>query len=68
MQHDVADWPDEPDDAWERFASGDGCPTCDWGDKEGEVSRSRTESQDDLYEEHFTQLLSNSDDDPIKYI
>jgi len=68
MQHDVADWPNEPDDAWELFASGEGCPCCDWGDKAGEVSRSRSEDADDLEAEHYSDLLSHTDDDPIKYI
>lgn len=68
LRHDVAEWPDEPDDAYERFMHGEGCPCCDWGDKAGEVSRSRSESADDLEAEHIRDIMNNSDDDPIKYI
>jgi hypothetical protein len=68
MKHDVCEWPDEPDDAWERFASGEGCPCCDWGDKAGEVSRSRNEDQSDLHEEHMADLVfGGTDEDPAKF-
>lgn len=68
MRHDVPEWEGEPENAHEKFMSGEGCPTCDWGEKEGEVSRSRNEDADKLEAEHIRDMMENSDEDPFKYI
>lgn len=68
LKHEVANWDDQPDDAHDRFMSGNGCPTCEWGDKAGEVSRSRTESQEKLEREHLKAVMTNTEDDPMKFI
>jgi hypothetical protein len=68
LRHDVAEWDNQPDDAYEKFMSGDGCPTCDWGDKAGDVSRSRTEDSEETEARHLKEKLRNTDDDPIKYL
>jgi len=48
--------------------SGDGCPTCDWGEKAGDVSRSRTTDSEQLQAEHLRDVMDNTDEDPLKYI
>jgi hypothetical protein len=68
LRHDVSEWPEQPDDARDKFMHGEGCPTCDWGDKAGDVSRSRTESADELEKEHKLDIMRNTDDDPIKFL
>lgn len=68
LRHEVPDWDDQPDDAYEKVMSGEGCPTCDWGEKAGEVSTSRTKSQSELDADHIRDIMENTDDDPIKYI
>lgn len=68
LHHEVPEWDDQPDDAYERFMSGEGCPTCDWGEKSGDVSLSRTESDEELAARHLSGMMNNTDDDPIKYI
>lgn len=68
LQHEVSDWPDQPDDAHDRFMSGEGCPTCDWGEKAGEVSRSRTEDAEELAAEHTMEMMRETDQDPLKFI
>jgi hypothetical protein len=68
MRHNVGDWDGEPDDAWEQFRAGEGCPVCDWGEKAGDVSRSRAEDEDDLQREHLQDVLREDDGDPIERI
>lgn len=68
LRHEVPNWEDQPDDAYDRFMNGEGCPTCEWGEKAGEVSLSRTESEDELEARHIKDIMENTDDDPIKYI
>lgn len=68
IQNDVPEWDDQPDDAAERFKKGEGCPTCDWGEKAGDVSLSREESAMELQARHFRGLMENTDEDPIKFI
>jgi len=68
LRHDVSEWEGQPDDAYEQFMRGVGCPTCDWGDKAGDVSRSRHESEGETEARHFSEMMENTDDDPIKYI
>lgn len=68
LRNDVPDWEGEPDNAYEKFMNGDGCPTCDWGEKGGEVSTSREKSDGELKADHITDIMNNTDDDPIKYI
>lgn len=68
LKNEVPEWDDQPEDAYEKFMNGEGCPTCDWGDKAGEVSLSRTESEDEINARHIKSIMENSDDDPIKYI
>lgn len=63
LRHEVSEWEDSPDDAYEEFMSGEGCPTCDWGDKAGDVSRSRHESKEETEARHYTEMLSNSEED-----
>ena len=68
LHNEIPDWEDQPENAYEKFMQGDGCPTCDWGDKAGDVSTSRTKSQDELDADHIKDIMNNTDDDPIKYI
>lgn len=68
LRHDVPDWEDQPDDAHERFMSGDGCPTCEWGDLAGDVSRSRTEDSAGLEQEHYWDIMQNSDQDVTRFL
>lgn len=67
LRHEVSDWDDQPEDAYEKVMSGDGCPICNWGDKAGEVSLSKTMDEEELERRHL-QSLFNTDDDPTKYI
>jgi hypothetical protein len=68
LRHDVAEWDDQPDDPAEKFQSGDGCPTCEWGDKAGDVSVSRFKSVEELEAEHMKGVMRESDEDPLKYL
>lgn len=68
LRNDVPDWDSEPDNAYEKVMSGDGCPTCDWGEKAGEVSVSRTTPEEELTQQHFQDVFHNTDDDPVKYL
>ena len=68
LHNEIPDWEDQPENAYEKFMQGEGCPTCDWGDKAGDVSTSRTKSQDELDADHIKDIMNNTDDDPIKYI
>lgn len=68
LKHEVPEWEDQPDDAYEKLLSGEGCPTCNWGEKAGEVSTSRTKSQEQLDADHIEDIMDNTDEDPIKYI
>jgi hypothetical protein len=67
LRHEVAEWEDQPDDAYEKFMNGDGCPTCDWGEKAGEVSTSRFKDEDELAAEHIKDAMRNTDEDPAKF-
>lgn len=67
LRHEVSEWEDQPDDAYDRFMAGEGCPTCDWGEKAGDVSLSRTESQAELDTRHLEDIMRNSDEDPLKF-
>lgn len=68
LRHEVSEWEDQPDDAHEKFMQGEGCPTCDWGDKAGDVSLSRTQSEEELEVQHLSSLIEGTDEDPLKYI
>lgn len=68
LRHEVSDWEDQPDDAYERFMNGDGCPTCDWGEKSGEVSTSRHKSDEELDADYVKDIMNNTDQDPLKFI
>lgn len=68
LRHEVPEWEDQPEDAYEKVASGEGCPTCNWGEDAGEVSTSRFKSEEELQAEHMTDLMENTDEDPLKYI
>lgn len=68
MKHDVAEWDDQPDDAYEKFMRGEGCPTCDWGEKAGETSLSETMSEAELEVQHARDVVRNSDEDPVKFL
>lgn len=59
MRHNVGDWDDQPDDAWKKFASGEGCPNCDWG--------SQGEGQREYKVKHKKDLLKETDEDIFKY-
>lgn len=67
LRHDVPNWDDQPDDAYEQFMQGEGCPTCDWGEKD-DVSLSRTMTDSELTAQHIEGIMRESDEDPIKYI
>lgn len=68
IRHDVPEWPDQPDDAYDRFMRGEGCPTCDWGAKAGETSTSQHKSPAELELEHPRDIMRNTDEDPVKYL
>jgi type II secretory ATPase GspE/PulE/Tfp pilus assembly ATPase PilB-like protein len=68
LRNDVAQWEDQPDDAYEKFMSGEGCPTCDWGEKEGEVSLSQSESKEETQQRFLESMVSGTDEDPIEYL
>lgn len=68
LRHEVSEWDDQPDDAYERFMRGEGCPTCYWGEKAGEVSLSRSMDEDELEAQHLQGIFNETDEDPIKYI
>jgi len=68
LHNEIPEWKDQPENAYDKFMRGDGCPTCNWGEKAGEVSTSRTKSQDELDADHIKDIMNNTDDDPIKYI
>lgn len=68
VYHELSDWDDQPDDAKEQFLSGKGCPTCNWGEKAGEVSTSRHKSDAELEADNLRDLMNNTDEDPLKYI
>jgi len=67
MRHEVQSWPESPDNAQERFMDGDGCPTCDWGDKAGDVSISRTEDAETVRAKHIKAVMRNTDRDPLEF-
>jgi hypothetical protein len=46
---------------------GDGCPTCDWGDKAGDVSISRTEDAETVRAKHIKAVMRNTDRDPLEF-
>lgn len=68
LKNDVAEWDDQPDDAYELFMRGEGCPTCNWGEKAGEVSLSETMSEDELEARHAHSLFEGTDEDPVKFL
>lgn len=68
LRHEVPEWEGEPEDAFDNVMSGEGCPTCDWGNKAGEVSTSRTKSEEELEADHIKDIMNNTDEDPLKYI
>lgn len=68
LRNEIPEWDGEPEDAYEKFMDGEGCPTCNWSEKAGEVSTSRTKSQGELDADHITDIMENTDEDPIKYI
>jgi hypothetical protein len=68
LRHDVSEWDDQPDDAYEMFMQGEGCPSCDWGEKAGEVSLSRHEDEEATETRHLRQKIRNTDEDPLKYL
>lgn len=64
LRHDVPDWEGEPEDSHERFMSGEGCPTCDWG--RGEAARHGGDSRMDTVR-HYQDIMRNSDTDPARW-
>lgn len=68
LRHEVSEWEDQPDDAYEKVMSGEGCPTCDWGEKAGEVSLSQSESEEETQARYIKDIMNNTDEDPLKYI
>jgi len=68
LKNEIPDWDDQPNNPHDKFMSGKGCPTCEWGEKAGEVSRSRTEDQEQLEAEHIKAVITNTEDDPMKFI
>lgn len=67
LRHEVSDWEDQPDDAYDRFMSGEGCPTCNWGENAGDVSLSRSQSDDELKVQHIRSAMEGTDEDPLKF-
>jgi type II secretory ATPase GspE/PulE/Tfp pilus assembly ATPase PilB-like protein len=67
LQNDVSEWDGQPDDAHERFMNGQGCPTCEWGEKVGDVSTSRFKSEDELKMHHVEDIMNNTDKDPLRF-
>lgn len=67
LANEVPEWDDQPDDAYDRFMDGEGCPTCEWGEKAGDVSLSRTESDAELKMRHIQSATENSDEDPLRF-
>jgi len=68
LHHEIPEWEDQPENAYDKFMCGEGCPTCDWGEKAGEVSTSQTKSEEELDADHIKDIMNNTDDDPIKFI
>lgn len=68
LNNEYAEVEENPDDAAEMLLNGEGCPTCDWGDKAGDVSTSRFKNEDELEAEHIKDIMNNTDKDPIKYL
>lgn len=68
LQNEIPEWDDQPEDAYEQFMRGNGCPTCGWGEKAGDVSLSREMDEDELAAKHFHGMMTGTDDDPTKYI
>lgn len=68
LRHEVPDWDDQPDDAYEKFMRGGGCPTCGWGEEAGEVSLSRSMSEEELTAQFQRGLFNETDEDPLKYL
>lgn len=67
LRHDVPEWDDQPDDAHDKFMSGEGCPTCNWGEDAGEVSLSRHQSDEELAVQHQRDLFK-TDRDPLEFL
>jgi len=68
LKNEIPEWDDQPEDAHDKFMSGEGCPTCNWGEKAGEVSRSRTESPEETEARSLREMMMNTEDDPIKFL
>lgn len=68
LRNEIPEWDGEPEDAYEQFMEGEGCPTCNWGEKAGSVSTSTTKSDEELQADHLKDKLNNTDEDPFKYI
>lgn len=68
LRHDVSEWEDQPDDAYDKFMDGQGCPTCEWGEKVGDVSLSRGQSEEETEAQFIKSMMENSDEDPLKYL
>lgn len=67
LRHEVPEWEDQPEDAYDRFMNGEGCPTCNWGEKAGDVSTSRFKDEDELEADHIKDAMNNTDEDPLKF-
>lgn len=68
LKNEVSEWDGEPDDAYDQFMQGEGCPTCDWGEKAGEVSLSESQTQEETEAQFVKSMMENSDEDPLKYL
>lgn len=68
LKNEIPEWEDQPEDAHDKFMSGEGCPTCNWGEKAGEVSRSRTESEEETEARALKEMMMNTEDDPMKFL
>ena len=67
LHHEVPEWKDQPEDAYEKFMNGEGCPTCNWGEDAGDVSTSRFKDEDELEADHIKDAMRNTDEDPLKF-
>ena len=66
VDEEYANDPDAPDNPGDHIKHGRGCPVCEWG-KNTNVSRGRSESEDELQAERMRDLMNNTDEDPTKY-
>lgn len=70
LHHDIPDWDDAPDNAYEVFMNGGGCPTCSWGENPPDDVNQGFQEKDagERKVEQVRDIMRNTDDDPMKYL